>query len=129
MDYTQYFLEASTAQQAMVNLSAADINRALLDLAEAVESNANMLLDENQRDLDRMSIEEPKYDRLKLTAERIQSIASDIRNVADLTSPIGEIILQKTLSNDLELTKVRVALGVVSVIYEARPNVTLDVFT
>jgi len=129
MDYTQYFLEASTAQQAMVNLSAADINRVLLDLAEAVESNANMLLDENQRDLDRMSIEDPKYDRLKLTAERIQSIASDIRNVADLTSPIGEIILQKTLSNDLELTKVRVALGVVSVIYEARPNVTLDVFT
>jgi len=129
MDYTQYFLEAREAQQAMVNLSTDDINDVLFDLANTIESNTTLLLEENQRDLERMSVEDPKYDRLKLTTGRIHDIAADIRNVANLASPIGEIIHHKTLPNNLELTKIRVALGVVSVIYEARPNVTLDVFT
>ena len=76
-----------------------------------------------------MSPEDPKFDRLKLTKERIKGIADDIRNVAKLPFPIGEILEEKELDNGLQLQKVRVPLGVIGVIYEARPNVTFDVFS
>jgi len=87
------------------------------------------LLAANQKDLDRMDPEDPKYDRLQLNPERIEGMASDIRNVASLKSPLGEILEQRTLENGLDLKKVRVPLGVIGVIYEARPNVTFDVFS
>ncbi|GAA4787826.1 glutamate-5-semialdehyde dehydrogenase [Olivibacter ginsenosidimutans] len=129
MNYLHYFQEAKDAQQVMINLSHEKIDRVLVDLADAVEANMLFILEENQKDLDRMSTSDPKYDRLKLTDQRIHDIANDIRNIAKLASPIGEMIAEKVLPNALALKKVRVALGVVSVIYEARPNVTLDVFT
>lgn len=71
---------------------------------------------------------DPKYDRLKLTEQRIKDIASDVKNVVLLNSPLGDLIHEKTLPNNLNIKKVRVPLGVVGVIYEARPNVTVDVF-
>ena len=87
------------------------------------------ILDANQEDLDRMNPNDPKYDRLKLTEERLEGIASDLINVAKLDSPLGEIISGKTLDNGLELKKIRVPIGVIGIIYESRPNVTFDVFS
>ena len=72
---------------------------------------------------------DPKYDRLKLTEQRIQDIASDLKNVAGLPSPLGKVLDQRQHENGLELTKVSVPLGVVGIIYESRPNVTFDVFS
>ncbi|MBC6988183.1 glutamate-5-semialdehyde dehydrogenase [Hymenobacter sp. BT491] len=105
------------------------IDALLLDLAETAVAQTPFLLAENEKDLARMTPDDPKYDRLTLTSARIQAIADDIRNVARLTSPLGEMLLQKELPNGLQISKVRVPLGVVGVIYEARPNVTFDVFS
>lgn len=105
------------------------INVVLLALAEAAVAQTPFLLAENEKDLARMDPNDPKYDRLKLTAARLQDIARDIRNVAGLTSPLGRTLLQKDLPNGLEITKISVPLGVVGIIYEARPNVTFDVFS
>ena len=76
-----------------------------------------------------MDENDPKYDRLKLTSDRILGIASDMRNVASLNNPVGSSISSKTLDNGLEINKVRVPIGVIGIIYEARPNVSFDVFS
>jgi glutamate-5-semialdehyde dehydrogenase len=100
----------------------------LLDLAERTERSTRLLIEANLKDLENMPEDDPKYDRLMLTEDRIISIAADLRSVAGLASPVGEVIEQRQLSNGLKLRKMRVPLGVVGVIYEARPNVTFDVF-
>jgi glutamate-5-semialdehyde dehydrogenase len=105
------------------------INQMLLDLADEAEKETAFLLNENQKDLDRMDLQDPKYDRLQLSAARIRAIADDIRNVATLDYPIGRTLEERVLPNGLLLTKVTVPLGVVGIIYEARPNVTFDVFS
>lgn len=127
MDYVQYFENAQAAGR-KTNLDADTINLVLEDLAQAALANTDILLQENQKDLDRMDPTNPNYDRLKLTAVRIQDIAKDIVNVAKLENPLGTILSEKTMPNGLEISKVTVPLGVVGVIYEARPNVTFDVF-
>lgn len=104
-------------------------NKILFDLAQYLESKTDVIIAANQLDLLQMSIDDPKYDRLKLTAERISSMANDLRQVAGLVSPLGRILEQRHLANGLDLQKVSVPLGVVAVIYEARPNVTIDVFS
>ncbi|QNL48888.1 glutamate-5-semialdehyde dehydrogenase [Olivibacter sp. SDN3] len=128
MSYLSAFEKAREARQEMVYLSAGKINEVLQLLATEIVSSIDFLLRENQKDLEKMSISDPKYDRLKLTSERIKAIARDIENIAELNSPIGEVLEKRLLANGLDVKKVRVPLGVVSVIYEARPNVTLDVF-
>jgi glutamate-5-semialdehyde dehydrogenase len=105
------------------------INRLLLDLADEAEKETAFLLEANQKDLDRMDPQDPKYDRLQLSASRIKAIADDIRNVANLHYPVGKVLEERTLPNGLQLSKVTVPLGVVGIIYEARPNVTFDVFS
>lgn len=105
------------------------INKILLDVATAAEEQTDYLLAENAKDLALMPVDDPKYDRLKLTAERIKAIANDIRNVANLPYPVGKTLEEKTLPNGLELKKVTVPLGVIGIIYESRPNVTFDVFS
>lgn len=105
------------------------INKILLDVATEAEEQTEYLLAENAKDLALMPVDDPKYDRLKLTAERITAIANDIRNVANLPYPVGKILDEKTLPNGLELKKVTVPLGVIGIIYESRPNVTFDVFS
>jgi glutamate-5-semialdehyde dehydrogenase len=100
----------------------------LLDVAKAAIEQTDYLLQENKKDLERMDPADPKYDRLTLTADRIKDIANDMENVAGLDSPLGKVLSDKTLPNGLYIKKVRVPLGVVGVIYEARPNVTFDVF-
>lgn len=127
MDYVKYFENAQAAGR-KTNLDADTTNLVLEDLAHAALANTDLLLEENQKDLDRMDPANPNYDRLKLTAVRIQDIANDIINVSKLENPLGTILSKKTMPNGLEISKVSVPLGVVGVIYEARPNVTFDVF-
>lgn len=105
------------------------INTILLQIAAEAEKQTDFLLAENAKDLALMPVEDPKYDRLKLTAERIKGIASDIRNVAALPYPIGKLVEERTLPNGLNLKKITVPLGVIGIIYESRPNVTFDVFS
>ncbi|MFC6100976.1 glutamate-5-semialdehyde dehydrogenase [Olivibacter domesticus] len=129
MNYLHFFEDAKSAQQTMLALSKQTINQVLTDLAKEIRQQAPNLVEENQKDLNKMSLDDPKYDRLKLTIDRVDSIANDIESVVQLDNPIGSIIENRILENKLRLSKIRVPLGVVSVIYEARPNVTLDVFS
>ncbi|HBL76939.1 MAG: glutamate-5-semialdehyde dehydrogenase [Bacteroidetes bacterium GWF2_42_66] len=105
------------------------INQILTDLAVAAVESTGFILQENLKDLARMDINDPKYDRLKLTKERIEGIAADIRNVAGLPSPLGRVLSQTERPNGLKIRKVSVPFGVIGIIYEARPNVTFDVFS
>ena len=116
------------ASRKLAKLTDGQINQLLLRLAEAAEESVEVILIENQKDLDRMEPEDPKYDRLRLTKSRIFSIASDIRNVASLPSPLGKVLTEEMLSNGLKIKRVSVPFGVIGIIYEARPNVTFDVF-
>ncbi len=114
------------------NLAVAEetiINKLLIDLAESAIKNSAIILEENKKDLVRMSESDPKYDRLKLTEQRIKDIANDLVNVAGLPSPLGKILDKRTHQNGLELSKISVPLGVIGIIYESRPNVTFDVFS
>ncbi len=104
------------------------VQKVLFELATEARSKADLILAENQKDLDRMDIADPKYDRLKLTKERIEGIASDIENVAKLKSPLGIVKSETTRPNGIKISKVTVPFGVIGIIYEARPNVTFDVF-
>lgn len=128
MNLTSLFEAAQQASQALGQLRPATADAVLHDLAAAAVDQTPFLLAANAQDLARMAPDDPRYDRLQLSAERLQAIAADLRNVAGLTSPLGTALLDKTLPNGLHLRKVRVPLGVVGIIYEARPNVTFDVF-
>ena len=101
---------------------------ALVAVADAIEAHGSELLAANDGDLARMDPQNPLYDRLKLDPGRLSGIASDMRHVAGLPSPLGRVLDDRTLPNGLHLRKVSVPFGVVGVIYEARPNVTFDVF-
>ena len=123
------FQNTKQASRELLNLSEDVIKMVLNDLAQTVVDSIPILLEANQKDLDRMDKDDPKYDRLMLTERRIKDIASDIINVSGLNSPVGEVISNKTLENGLYLSKVRVPMGVIGIIYEARPNVSFDVFS
>lgn len=129
MELLSLFTSARKASRALRVLDNAKLTHVLNDLADETVRRIPFLLKENQRDLERMDSQDPKYDRLKLTEKRIESIADDMRNVAAMESPLGKVLMERTLSNGLSLSKVTVPLGVVGVIYEARPNVTFDVFS
>ncbi len=124
----EQLIKAREATRLMVRVDEDHNRRVLLDLAERAEASIESLLAANRFDLERMPATDPRYDRLMLTAERIKAISGDLRNVAGMQSPVGEILEERTMPNGLHLKKIRVALGVVGVIYEARPNVTFDVF-
>ncbi|WP_293297247.1 glutamate-5-semialdehyde dehydrogenase [Pedobacter sp. UBA4863] len=124
----QYFEEAKQATRNIVSVNNETINLVLRSLADALVNNTDFILTENKKDLDKMPQTDLKYDRLQLNAERIKAIADDVRNVVTLINPLGNVIQDRTLPNNLNIKKVRVPLGVVGVIYEARPNVTVDVF-
>lgn len=105
------------------------VSKVLLELAKMARESCDLILEENQKDLSRMDKNDPKFDRLKLTKDRIEGIASDIENVAQLTSPVGNILKESTRPNGLNIRKISVPFGVIGIIYEARPNVTFDVFS
>ncbi len=126
MNWKQTSLKASR----LLNLVSDDtINNVLNSLADAAINQTDRILIENKKDLDAMEKSNPMYDRLLLSSERIKGIASDIRNVANLPSPLGKIISTNTRPNGMQISKVTVPFGVIGIIYEARPNVSFDVFS
>ena len=98
-------------------------------LADAILTHKDAILEANALDLTRMDRANPLYDRLLLDEKRLAGIASDMRHVAALPSPLGKTLLEKTLDNGLHLRRVSVPFGVIGIIYEARPNVSFDVFS
>lgn len=104
-------------------------NELLLALADATEKHIDEILKANAEDLSKMDKSDSMYDRLLLTDDRLKGIAADIRKVAQLPSPLNKVLEQRTLPNGLELKKVSVPFGVIGIIYEARPNVSFDVFS
>lgn len=129
MDIQQTFKEVKEASRVLVTLPEEKINQILLKVADEAEKQIPFILSENKKDLDRMDVSDPKYDRLKLTEERIKAIAADIRNVVSLPSPLGKVLGEITRPNGLKISKVTFPMGVIGIIYEARPNVTFDVFS
>ena len=104
------------------------VKSVLIELAKQTRDNTDFILQENKKDLEQMDSEDPKYDRLKLTSERIEGIAADIENVASLLNPVGRVLKEEIRPNGLKIKKITVPFGVIGIIYEARPNVTFDVF-
>jgi len=129
MMFQEQFEKALTASRHMNLLSVDKINDVLNEIAAAAVERADFILRENKKDLDLMDPADPKYDRLKLTRDRIASIASDILNVSGLPSPLGKVLSKTVRPNGLTISRVRVPFGVIGIIYEARPNVTFDVFS
>ena len=125
----EYFINARQAGKSVAGLSDDVRDKVLLAVADELVKSKQELLDANALDLARMDKSSPLYDRLMLTDARIEGIAADMRNVAGLPSPLGRVLLDRVLPNGLHLRKVAVPFGVIGVIYEARPNVTLDVFS
>ncbi len=129
MDCKPLFENALKAGRELNAVDADKLNKVLLDLATVTENNIGNILEANAGDLSRMDKADPKYDRLQLTETRIKGIVGDIRNVASLPSPLGKTIYSYNKPNGLLITKVTVPFGVIGIIYEARPNVTFDVFS
>lgn len=127
-DYNDIFRRVKEASRTIGALSDRERSGILCRIADEIENCRESLLAANSRDLARMDRGNPLYDRLQLTPERLDAIASDMRHVAELPCPLGEEIERRTLPNGLLLRRVRVPFGVIGVIYEARPNVTFDVF-
>ena len=129
MQLKETFEKVKKASKTLATLTDQQRNEILLAVADAIVANQDALLAANSEDLARMDRNNPLYDRLQLTAKRLADIAADMRNVATLPSPLGHITKQKTLPNGLRLCRVSVPFGVIGMIYEARPNVTFDVFS
>ena len=129
MNTKEILNKAAGAITALQRLSDTDISEVLMEVASALRSATDDILASNASDLARMNPDNPKYDRLKLSPERIDAIASDMENVAALPSPLGKVLDEVVRPNGMRITKVSVPFGVIGVIYEARPNVTADVFS
>ncbi len=117
------------ASYSLAFLDESKIKDVLNGVADAIEKETESLLSANALDLARMDKSNPMYDRLMLTPDRLKGIADDMRNVANLESPVGKVIDERVRPNGMKLTRVRVPFGVIGVIYEARPNVSFDVFS
>lgn len=129
MEYQTVFKNAVKASRKLNLIDEQTINNALIALASEIEEQSEFILAENAKDLAQMDSNNPKQDRLQLTTERISSIAKDIRHVAELPSPLNLTLSTTKRPNGMTLTKISVPFGVIGIIYEARPNVTLDVFS
>lgn len=120
-------VQANAAKRSILLINHVEKQIILRELAAALVEREADILRENKKDLDRMDPKDAKYDRLKLTAERIQGLADSLVVVAGLEDPTGQVLSRKYLANGLQIDRMTVPLGVVGVIYEARPNVTIDV--
>lgn len=129
METNELFATVRDASKTLVGLDDAKVREVLLAVADEAEKQTDYILSENQKDLDKMDKSNPMYDRLMLTKDRIAGIASDIRNVAGLPSPLGKVLKDIERPNGLKLKRISVPFGVIGVIYEARPNVSFDVFS
>ena len=123
------FITAKKASRGLALVSNDKRDEILLAVADAIQANEAALLEANQDDLSRMEQSNPLYDRLQLTPKRLADIASDMRHVSQLPSPLGRVLKEKTLDNGLRLRRVSVPFGVIGMVFEARPNVAFDVFS
>jgi len=129
MQLKETFERVKRASKSLALLSDRQRSHILNAVADAILSNKERILEANAQDLAKMEKTNPLYDRLQLTDSRLEGIAADMRNVATLPSPLGHTTKEKTLPNGLRLCRVSVPFGVIGMIYEARPNVTFDVFS
>lgn len=129
MTLTHLFIQSREAARHVASLTDKERNLILQDVADAIEKHAEEILQANRNDLTRMDNASPLYDRLMLTPERLKGIAQDMHHVATLPSPLDITLEERTLPNGLQLRRMSVPFGVVGVVYEARPNVTFDVFS
>jgi len=129
MMLSETFKRVKAASKSLVFLTDDRRNEVLQALADAIESHIDCLLAANTIDLSCMDKANPMYDRLQLTPQRLHDIANDMRHVSQLPSPLGRTLKEKTLDNGLHLRRVSTPFGVIGMIYEARPNVTFDVFS
>jgi len=121
--------QAVKASYSLPEYSDKQIGRILTDTADTLLLEKVAVLAANASDLSRMEPDNPKYDRLKLTEKRLEDMANDMRQVASLPSPLGKILLEDIRPNGMKIKKITVPFGVIGIIYEARPNVTFDVFS
>ncbi len=129
MDCIPVFKKVLEASRSLNVLEESKINEVLLQVADEAIAHAGYIVSENAKDLALMEKSDPRYDRLLLNDERIKEIATDIRNVASMPSPLNHVISEIKRPNGLKISRITVPFGVVGIIYEARPNVTFDVFT
>ena len=129
MMLSETFKRVKAASKSLVFLTDDHRNEVLQALADAIENHIDCLLAANTIDLSCMDKANPMYDRLQLTPQRLHDIANDMRHVSQLPSPLGRTLKEKTLDNGLHLRRVSTPFGVIGMIYEARPNVTFDVFS
>ena len=129
METNEALIQASQTATAAAMLSQQTIKETLQAISEAIIEHTPFIIEANQADLARMDCSNPKYDRLLLTPARIEAIANDMLAVAALATPVGKILSETERPNGMQIIKMAVPLGVVGVIYEARPNVTLDIFS
>lgn len=127
-DLDHIFQKVQLASRKLLLLETAELDAALESLADLIVSNISEILEANALDLEKFDPNNPMFDRLLLTEDRIKGIAAEIRQVSKLPSPLNLVLESKVLENGLSLTKTSVPMGVIGVIYEARPNVTFDVF-
>lgn len=126
---TETFQKAKAASKTLALIPDGKRNEVLNALADAIEEHKDIILDANDEDLEQMEQSNPLYDRLLLTPQRLDAIAEDMRHVASLPSPLGRTLMHRTQPNGLDLRKISVPFGVIGIIYEARPNVSFDVFS
>ncbi len=129
MDLEQTLSAVQDASRHLLTVDGGKINEILCAVADEAVAKSSYILEENRKDLERMDAANPKYDRLKLTEARLQEIADGLRQVAALPSPLGRVLKECVLSNGLQIRRVSVPFGVIAIIYEARPNVSFDVFS
>lgn len=129
MDIKIQLQDVKNASRSLLGMSDKIISDVLCAVADEAVMQAGAILNANEQDLDRMDPANPKYDRLKLTLERIKGIAADMRNVAHLPSSVGRVLRDVVRPNGLKIRQVSVPFGVIGIIYEARPNVSFDVFS
>lgn len=123
----QQLIDSRVAKQAINELKLQDKQQILERIARLLRSNSGEIQQQNQLDLARMDVDDPKYDRLKLTSDRIEGLAQSVEDISKLADPTDRLLSSQILDNGLLIEKKTVALGVVGVIYESRPNVTIDV--
>ena len=126
MELKETFERVKKASKRLALLTDAQRNDILNAVADAIMTQQERILKANDQDLAKMDPSNPLYDRLQLTERRLEGIASDMRNVATLPTPLGHITKEKTLPNGLRLCRISVPFGVIGMIYEARPNVTFS---
>jgi glutamate-5-semialdehyde dehydrogenase len=129
MDLTPIFIKVIKAGRILVSLDPAIIDKILIEISGEIIRNSGFILGENKKDLALMEKTDPKYDRLLLTNDRLKGIASGLEDVSKMPSPLGRILKKYKRHDGLEISKISVPFGVIGVIYEARPNVTSEVFS